>query len=216
MQPNHANRVLTTAALAAALLAGGCNLFDRTAPVSALYLLDPAPQSRREGAQLGALTVRSFSAAQPFDGPAFVYRLADGSWSRDAYDGFAADPASMLTGAAVDAFDASGRFGVVAREGLAARSELALDGVVEAFYADFPQEPAPGSVGETVVRLRLYLSSRSGGDAAVVFSTIAEGRAPIARRASGDVASSFSAASAQALGKALDALPPAVRSQKAG
>jgi ABC-type uncharacterized transport system auxiliary subunit len=216
MQRDHANRVLTTAALAAALLAGGCNLFDRTAPTSALYLLDPPAQARREGAPLGALTVRRFSASQPFDGTTFVYRLADGSWSRDAYDGFAADPASMLTGAAVDAFDASGRFGVVAREGLAARSELALDGVVEAFYADFPREPAAGTVGEAVVRLRIYLSSRASGDAAVVFSTVAEGRAPIANRASGDVAASFSAASAQALGQALDALPPAVRSQKAG
>lgn len=208
-------RTAALAAVAAAALLGGCNLFDRTAPTSALYLLEPATHARREGPSLGVVTVRRFSAQQPFDGTAFVYRLRGGSWSIDPYDGFAAEPAAMLSGAARDAFEASGRFDAVVAEGVATRAGLSADGVLEAFYADFSGDEAPGRAGEAVVRLRLYLTSRAD-DGAVVFSSGVEGRAPIAERTPGAVASALSAASAAALANALDALPAALRSQKPG
>ena len=211
---------LLLAVLAAAAPAG-CSAFSRPAPGGSLYLLAPAVPARQEGVPLGSVFVRRFSATPPFGDRPLLYRTTNGSWRADAYDGFAADPADMMTTALFSALEASGRFGVVATEGVTGRFDHDAEGCLEAFYADY----ATGGAPEAVVRVRVYVMRRTGAAREVLSVMPVEARVPIAGDTSGAVVDALSAATAEAMAKVVAALPkelPATagasveRPQKAG
>lgn len=208
-------------AIVAAGASCGCSAFSRPAPSGSLYLLAPAAPPRQEGAPLGSVFVRRFSATPPFDDRPLLYRTTNGSWRADDYDGFAADPADMMTSALFSALEASGRFGVVAADGVTGRFDHDAEGCLEAFYADY----ATGGVPEAVVRLRVYIVRRTGTAREVLSVLPVEARAPIGGATAGDVVDALSAATARAMAMVVAALPEAPpaqagdaveRTQKAG
>ncbi|MFM1822184.1 MAG: hypothetical protein RI967_450 [Planctomycetota bacterium] len=189
--------------LVGALLLAGCSAFSRPAPSGSLYLLAPDAPARQEGASLGSVFVRRFSATPPFDDRPLLYRTTNGTWRADAYDGFAADPADMMTSALFSALEASGRFSVVAAEGVTGRFDHDAEGTLEAFYADY----ATGGAPEAVVRMRVYVVRRTGAVREVLSVLPVEARAPIAGDTAGAVVDALSAATSEAMAKVVAALP---------
>ena len=104
--------LILSLALSASLL-GGCNMFDRNAPTASNYLLAPPAQAKVEGPLLGTIVVRPASAIRPYDNKGFVYKLANGQWRVDGYNGFLAGPPDMIADALMRACEVSGRFNVV-------------------------------------------------------------------------------------------------------
>ena len=113
--------LILSLALSASLL-GGCNMFDRNAPTASNYLLAPPAQAKVEGPLLGTIVVRPASAIRPYDNKGFVYKLANGQWRVDGYNGFLAGPPDMIADALMRACEVSGRFNVVTGSGLATQT----------------------------------------------------------------------------------------------
>lgn len=203
MQRLHA-RLLAFALAAAALpVLAGCSLLERNYQPTASYLIAPPPQPPIEGERFGSMTVSRFGAIPPFDGRPFLYHATDGTWRADAYAGFIATPSDMVSEALSRALEQSGRATIVGSDGVAMRFDFSIDGVVEAFYADFTDPAAP----KAVVRLRGYLLDRRKGAPKLAAQLRGSGTAPIAAAEPGRVAEALSAATGVAIQRLLAELP---------
>jgi ABC-type uncharacterized transport system auxiliary subunit len=194
-------RIAATVVLAAAV--SGCTLFDRDAPTASHFLLAPPPQARTEGASLGSVLVRGASAVRPFDAQGFVYRLSNGQWRIDAYNGFLASPPDMITEAVTQAFAGSGRFSVVADAGLGTQTDLTLETVVQEFYADFTDRAAPIAV----VHVRTYVLDRRTGRGEVLRQIDGRASEPLADGSPKAVVDALSKATAEAIAAVVVQLP---------
>ena len=189
-------------ALVCALGLSGCSLFDRGFQPSASYLIAPPPQVPLAGEKLGSLMVTRFGAIPPYDGKSFLYRNTDGTWRQDPYAGFIANPSDMMSDALARALEQSGRCEMVGVEGVAMRFDFSIEGVIEAFYADFSEPDAP----KAVVRVRAYLLDRRAGAPKLVDQMVGSGTAPIAAAEPGKVAEALSAAVGMAIHELLEDL----------
>jgi ABC-type uncharacterized transport system auxiliary subunit len=207
-------RVPLAAALAAAALLGGCSMFDRPAPTASHFLLDVPAQPRAEGAVLGSIVVRRATAISPYDARGFVYRLANGEWRIDAYNGFLTEPSDMISDALMRGLGQTGRFGLVSGPGFVATTDFALETVVEAFYADFSDPARPAAV----VQLRSYVTDRSGGVGSVLQSLSADARVALPDGSPRGVSQGMSAAVGEAIARLVAQLPdgPWARAARAG
>jgi len=196
-------RVSAWAAIAAVATSGACSIFDRESRPQASYMLAPPEQQPVSGEKAASIQVRRFSAVPPFDERPFLYRTTDGTWRADAGAGFIALPSDMMMVALARALERSGRAAMVGIEGTPLRFDFALDGVIEAFYADYSVAGSP----EAVVALRGYLVDRRTPGGVLIAQVSGDGRAPIRGDRSGDVADAFSAASGAAIAELLEALP---------
>ncbi|MFZ9880062.1 MAG: ABC-type transport auxiliary lipoprotein family protein [Phycisphaerales bacterium] len=199
------NRILAQAAVAAvlALLPASCSIFDRESPQGASFMLAARDHAPQQGASLGTIVVGRYSAMPPFDGRMLLYCLPDGTWRTDPYNGFIANPTDMLCDLTARAFEQSGRFSTVVVEGAVVSVDLAAEGVIEQFYADYSDRANPAAV----VRLRVYLVDRRGLRSAFVSQAIADARAPISGDGAGAVADALGAAVGMALAKLTEQLP---------
>lgn len=187
--------VVRTLALACAVGLSGCSLFDRGFQPSSSYLIAPPQQQPLQGERLGSVMVARFGAIPPHDGKSFLYHNTDGTWRQDPYAGFIANPSDMMSDALARALEQSGRCEMVGVEGVAMRFDFSIEGVIEAFYADF-SDPAGA---KAVVRMRAYLLDRRGGAPKLVDQMVGSGTAPIAAAEPGKVAAALSAAAGAAI-----------------
>ena len=190
-------------ACAAAAAVAGCTVFDRDAPTASHFLLAPPTQAKVDGASLGSVLVRGASAVRPFDAQGFVYRLSNGQWRIDAYNGFLASPPDMVTEALTRAFAESGRFSVVADAGLGTQTDLTLETVVQEFYADFTDRAAPIAV----VQLRTYLLDRRTGRGEVLRQLDGKASEPLVDGTPKAVVDALSKATAEAIAGIVGQLP---------
>ena len=204
--------VVRTLALACAVGLAGCSLFDRGFQPSASYLISPPPQPPVAGDKLGSVMVTRFGAIPPHDGKSFLYHNTDGTWRQDPYAGFIANPSDMMSDALARALEQSGRCGMVGVEGVAMRFDFSIEGVIEAFYADFSQPGAP----KAVVRVRAYLIDRRVGAPKLVDQMVGSGTAPIAAAEPGKVAEALSAAAGAAIHAMLEDLAKDLERDLAG
>jgi len=196
-------RALCAASCVALMAAGGCSLFDRETRPQARFMLAPPEQAAVTGEKAASIEVRRFSAVPPFDERPFLYHTTDGTWRADADAGFVALPSDMMMVALAKALERSGRAEMVGIEGTPLRFDFALDGVIEAFYADYSVAGAPAAV----VTLRGYLVDRRVSGGALVAQMSGRGRAPIGGDRAADVADAFSAAAGAAIAELIEALP---------
>jgi ABC-type uncharacterized transport system auxiliary subunit len=199
------NRILAQAAVATALalLPASCSIFNRESPQGANFMLAAHDAAAQQGASLGTIVVGRYSAMPPFDGRMFLYRMPDGTWRTDPYNGFIADPADMLCDLTARAFEQSGRFMTVVVEGAVVAVDLAAEGVIEQLYADYSDRANPVAV----VRLRMYFVDRRSMRSALVSQAVADGRAPIAGDGAAAVADALGVAVGAALAKVAEQLP---------
>ncbi len=198
-----ATHMLCAAACVALMAAGGCSLLDRETRPQASFMLSPPEQGAVTGEKAASIEVRRFSAVPPFDERPFLYHTTDGTWRADADAGFVALPSDMTMVALAKALERSGRAEMVGIEGTPLRFDFALDGVIEAFYADYSVPGAPAAV----VTLRGYLVDRRVSGGALVAQMSGRGRAPIGGDRAADVADAFSVAAGAAIAELIEALP---------
>ena len=186
------------------LSCSGCNLLDRKAPNAEQFMLTPQPAVAHEGASLGSVVVRRVLIQRPFDSRGFVYKMANGQWRVDAYNGFLADPSDMIADAMARAFEGSRRFSMVTSAAVAVPTDLAAEAVVESFHSDYSDPTKPVAV----VRMRLYILARNEGHSvrAVLESSAS---APVESSSPSAVAAALSVAVARALDGAVSQLPKA-------
>lgn len=210
-------------ALLATLALAGCSLFSRPASDEAQYYLEATspPRAAKVGGGGGGgeilpeISLRRASASAPFDGLAFVYAQADGTWRTDPYAGWIATPSAMVTNALSDHLGSCGRFGMVTTQGTLRSDRPELSVVLERLYGDFrgdsPEDSSGGGSGRAVVRIRWYLvavDATSSRDS-VLGSGVAEAEAPIAARDSGAVAQAMSEALGAAFGQIVEGVAAA-------
>jgi ABC-type uncharacterized transport system auxiliary subunit len=198
-----AAHTLFAAACAAVVAAGGCSLFDRETRPQASFMLAPPEQAPVTGEKAASIEVRRFGAVPPFDERPFLYHTTGGTWRADADAGFVALPSDMMMVAIARALERSGRAELVGIEGTPLRFDFALDGVIEAFYADYSVAGAPAAV----VTLRGYLVDRRVSGGALAAQMSGRGRAPIGGDRAADVADAFSVAAGAAIAELIEALP---------
>lgn len=196
-------RAIAFALAATAPIMAGCSFLERPAPSGSQYMMMLPAQQPVAGSKLGTAMVARFSAIPPFDERRFLYKTTDGSWRVDSYNGFMSDPSDMLCDGFARGLEQSGRFTMVGIEGISVRCDVTLDGIIEGFYADYTGADGPAAV----VEVRAYLLDGRGSRTRLVAQMIGRGRAAIAGDTPGDVASAFSAASAQAIAAVIGALP---------
>lgn len=146
------------------------------------------------------------SVCAPFDRTSFVVRRADGSVALDAYNLFAAAPATLLRAPVRARLEADGRFGRVIPQTSGANADVQVEVLVKDLSLDCSDEShrrTRAAVSIDVVRL-----GRGARD--IILSGDGEGMADAAK---GDYSESFSAAFDAALVSALRDLreqPPSV------
>lgn len=190
-------------AVAATLVLGACSVFDRETPTASHFLLAPPAQAKADGATLGSIVVRGASAVRPFDAQGFVYKLSNGQWRIDAYNGFLASPPDMVTEAIVRACAQSGRFATVAAAGVSTQTDLVLETVVQDFYADFTDRAAPFAV----VQLRTYVLDRRSGRGQVLRQLDGKASEPLVDGSPKAVVDALSVATAEAIAAIIGQLP---------
>lgn len=202
-RPSNASPFIArTLALLCAVALAGCSLFDRGFQPTASYLIAPPPQAPLAGEKIGSVMVARFGAVPPHDGKSFLYHNTDGTWRQDPYAGFIANPSDMVSVALARALEQSGRCEMVGVEGVAMRFDFSIEGVIEAFYADFSDPAAP----KAVVRMRAYLIDRRSGGPTLVDQMVGSGTAPIAAAEASKVADAMSAATGVAINAMLEDL----------
>lgn len=123
----------------------------------------------------------------PYGGTRLAVMRSDGSIAFDAFNSFAAAPASLMRGAAFDAIEASGRFSRVVRPGSSAAADFSLEATVVRLALDCRAE---GRREASVALVMTLVRGRS-----VVASSKAEASAPLE-------GGNFSAAFSRAFGDA--------------
>ena len=124
----------------------------------------------------------------PYGGTHIAVLRPDGSIAFDAFNSFAAAPASLMKGAAVDVIESSGLFSRVVRPGSSAAADCSLEATVVRLALDCRAEgrrEASVALVMTLVRGRSVVSSAKGeasvplegGDFSAAFSRAFEGAA---------------------------------------
>lgn len=94
----------------------------------------------------GAVRVGRVTAAKPFGGKAFVYRMAESEFEIDYYNHFIASPENMIREQAYDWFFDSGMFEEVLRWDDSKDSQYKLRGHIKSLYADFAEKDSQSAV----------------------------------------------------------------------
>lgn len=180
-----------------AALGGGCSGLSQPYPAKEFFAI-PVPAGTVSTSSLaqGVVRVEGVRIASPFDQRSLVYRLPDDRFEFDYYRQFAAAPASLLTGEAVRALAASGRFATVLDPSSAANARYWLESNVQEMYGDFRDRARPSAY----MRARFFLIENSTASSTVIGDWTFEATVPLAR----DSADALAPALGRAWGELLD------------
>ena len=185
----------TAFAVVAALAFAGC-LSSKPPPAPSAWTVEPvaAKVARADQPRFGAVKLAQFSVRAPYDGTRLAVLRADGSIAFDAYNVFAAPPASLLRGAAADVMEATGVFGAVV-----GTAPVDVDGSVEITVTRLAFDCRKGAPRAVAAVTMAFVSGRR-----VMAVSKGEGAAPVG--ADGNFTAAFSAAFTEAVSAASDGL----------
>ena len=181
----------------------GCFTSSRQPPKS--WTVEPraaAPQEvsmETPKAAFATTRVGTVAVSAPFDRTPFVVRRADGSVAFDAYNEFAATPASMLRTPVKAQLATDGRFGHVVSPSSAASADAAVEVLVTDLSLDCRES------GKRTARAAVSVDVVRTGRGARMVALSADG-ASEADASSGDFSTAFSKAFNEALAEALKVL----------
>ncbi len=186
----------------------GCSMFDRTLAPGARFFVSPAAISKVDGEVLESILVQRFRTVPPTGQANFCYLKKDGSWELDASNGWFSDPSDMYCDVFAAALEQSGRFRMVGLEGVSARFDFQIEGVLESLYADYSDPAKPIAI----VEMRAYLFDQRTGHRRLVASVTGAGRVEVVGTTAPALADAFSKATHDALQATIEALPKSVSS----
>jgi uncharacterized lipoprotein YmbA len=108
--------------------------------------------------------VRRVSIAEPFDGPALIYRTPGGTYVKDYYNEWVAPPEELLSTQLVNWLGASGPFASAVGARSAVPHRFALEVSVTNLYGDFQDHAKPA----VVLGARAYLIDEASNGRTVV------------------------------------------------
>ena len=177
------------------LAVAGCMAPAPKPPSNWTIAFDPAPVFAAAVPRFGPVRLAQVVVRAPYDGTRLCVLRADGSMAFDPCNVFAAQPASLLRGAAADAMTASGLFARVFHGSSSARTSLLAEVVVSELALDCRQE----GERKAVVSLSLLLLDVREAKACVA----GRGEAPVK---DGNFSAAFSMAFTGAIASALSGL----------
>jgi ABC-type uncharacterized transport system auxiliary subunit len=172
------------AALAVCVLAGGC--ISSRPPECFNWTVECAPGEKPKVAsavKYASARLLQVNVRSPYDSRQFAVLRPDGSLAFDPYNRFAAAPAAILRGAALDALSGTGLFGGVYDAASSARTEKTIELTVVRLALDC------SLAGERCAAVELSLTLLDRRE--VVGCVSGSGRSPAA---DGDYSRAFSAA----------------------
>lgn len=176
-------------------LAGGCLATAPKAPKTWSIEWSKTGIERTAESKLPAAKLLLVDVRAPYNGSRLAVLRGDGSMAFDSFNSFAAQPASLLRGAAFDVMEASGAFERVVSGGSIASTPLAAEVTVTRLALDCRKlEHRDALVSLTIVLV---------GNRTVASSASAEASAPVE---GGDYSAAFSKAFADAMMSAIRSL----------
>jgi len=176
-------------------LIAGCLSSAPKAPTN--WTLDLARSSSdvtREECGKESVRIASVDIRAPYAGQRLAVLRPDGSLAFDAFNSFAGSPAMLMRGTAVDAVDASGRFGRVVPSGSAAKTRYSIEIVVTQLALDCREE------GKRAAKVAFRLVLLDGREVCAIV------RGTGSAAAGDDYSAAFSTAFARAMQDALSKL----------
>ncbi len=173
----YARRACVCASLLALCTAlGGCGL-NQPYPEKDLFTIDvTAPTPAAEKTNGMTLRVRRLRVASPYDGKTFVYRIDEGKFRTDYYNGFIVEPAQLLTAELIEWLSASGPFASVLDSGSAADHTLVLEGAITSLYGDYTDPKAP----QAVLAAKFFLLDDRAAETRVIYQKPYKVASPVA------------------------------------
>ena len=178
--------------LAVLPLLGGCVFTSPRAPKTWNILWAKSGAERIERDKLPAVKLMLVDVRAPFNGARLAVLRADGSIAFDSYNSFAAQPAAILRGAAMDVMESSAAFEKVVSGNSSASAPLAAEITLNRLALDCRTE----GHRDASVSLSLVLV----GNRTVLASSSAEAAEPVE---GGDYSAAFSRAFSRALSTAI-------------
>jgi uncharacterized lipoprotein YmbA len=167
--------------------AAGCASLTQPYPQRNLYVISAGRPAAPGGDRSAAvLRVRPVRIAKPYDEKTFVYKTGDTAFQVDYYNGFLADPASLLTGELTSWLGASGPFAVVLGS-TGADHELTLETNVTSLYGDYSEKGSP----KAVIEARFVLVREERSAYKVVFERVYREAEPLAGEKPEDLVKGF-------------------------
>ena len=144
----------------------GCEAMRQPFPEKDFYAIEVGPAPTPAGRQGNpAVRVRRLRIAQPYDGRAFIYRVAPQKYRTDYYHGFITSPDHLLTGELVAWLTESQLFAAVMDSAGEGEHRYVLDGSVSELCGDYTDAGSP----KAVVAARFFLLDDSRAETRVVF-----------------------------------------------
>ena len=133
---SHLLSLLSLIILAVAFGFSGCAL-NRPYPEKSSYMPDVSSIGNKTIHSLPLrIKIRNTRVVAPFEGKAFVYRLANGQWETDFYHEWFAYPRDMVTEACISVLTQSDQFASVTSEDSLIKADYYLEGTLIESYLD--------------------------------------------------------------------------------
>ncbi len=152
-----------------------CEAMMKPAPDKAYFAIDVPPPAKAKASSDLVLRVRRVNVATPYNARTFVYKVGEGKFESDYYNGFITTPAENLTGELIEWLAAGGPFASAIDGASSVSHQLVLESNVTALYGDYTDKQAPQAVIET----KFFLMDDTGADVRIVFQKTYRQTAPV-------------------------------------
>lgn len=152
-----------------------CEAMMKPAPDKAYFAIDVPPPARAKASSDLVLRVRRVNVATPYHARTFVYKVGEGKFESDYYNGFITSPAENLTGELIEWLAAGGPFASAIDGASSVSHQLVLESNVTALYGDYTDKQAP----QAVIEAKFFLMDDTGADTRIVHQKTYRQTAPL-------------------------------------
>ena len=172
-----------------------CEAMMKPAPDKAYFAIDVPPPAKAKGSSDLVLRVRRVNVATPYNARTFVYKVGEGKFESDYYNGFVTSPAENLTDELIGWLAPGGPFASVIDGASSVSHQLVLESNVTALYGDYTDRQAP----QAVIEVKFFLMDDTGADTRIVFQKTYRQTAPVDGDGPGALVKGWNAAYRQVL-----------------
>ena len=152
-----------------------CEAMMKPAPDKAYFAIDVPPPAKAKASSDLVLRVRRVNVGTPYHARTFIYKVGEGEFESDYYNGFITTPAENLTGELIEWLAAGGPFASAIDGASSVSHQLVLESNVTALYGDYTDKQAP----QAVIEAKFFLMDDTGADIRIVFQKTYRQIAPV-------------------------------------